>query len=217
MASVRSSVIGIPSGKIGNIIIRIRNGKPFYYSIPENFKMSNSAAAVRGRKNFASSQALAKLANASPKLQEIWKNAKVPGTSPYHRLMKNNGKLVSGGFLTTSNKITPEGLPLKLNSAAVENKKLMISFDCPASPDLSFPATLSIYIYFGGNANTIIPIYREITEPAPGGIYNIEAAIDSNTKKLLSKDPSPIIYIALAGGTASKKKVYWTSTASARL
>jgi len=46
MASLKSSVIGIPSGKMGGVIVRIRNGKPFYYSLPLNFKMSMSAAAA---------------------------------------------------------------------------------------------------------------------------------------------------------------------------
>jgi len=217
MASLKSSVIGIPSGKMGGVIVRIRNGKPFYYSLPLNFKMSMSAAAVEGRNNFASAQSLAKIVNASPKLREIWTNAKIPGTNSYQRLIKNNRKLAVGGSLTTSNMITPPGLPLKINSALVENKKLILSFDCPAVPDLSFPAVLFTYIYFGGNSRTIIPFKREIAEPAPDGRYYIETSLDSNTKRLLSNNPSPIIYLALAGGTANKKKVYWTTTASAKL
>jgi len=113
--------------------------------------------------------------------------------------------------------ITPPGLPLKINSALVENKKLLLSFDCPPVPDLSFPALLFTYIYFGGNSHTIIPFIREIAELSPDGIYNVETSLDSNTERLLSNNPSPIVYLALAGGTVYKKKVYWTTTASVKL
>ncbi len=217
MAQVASSIIGGLRGRIGNYILRIRYGKQFAYLRPLKHRASKSAAAKRARRNFASTVALARSANAVPKLKEIWKNAKVPGINSYQRLIKNNAKLVSDGLLTTSNKITPEGLPLKLNSASVENKKLFLSFDCPLSPDISFPASLSVFLYFGKESGTIIPLSREISEPSPGGTYNLEALLDSNFKRLFSKDPSPIVYIALAGGTAYKKKVYWTSTASAKL
>ncbi len=217
MASNKSSVIGIPSGKVGNVIIRIRNGKPFYYSLPANFKASKSKAAVRVRRNFAATVVIAKTANDTPELQEIWKNAKVPGTNSYQRLIKNNVKLVKDGLLTTSNKITPEGLPLILNSAAVENKKLNLSFNCPSNPDLSFPATLFVFIYFGNESGTIIPLFKKISEPASGGNYTQEIALDSMSRKLLTKDPSPVVFIALAGGMQNKKKVYWTSTVSVKL
>ncbi|HKB86352.1 MAG TPA: hypothetical protein VKD08_09300 [Ignavibacteriaceae bacterium] len=217
MAQVASSILGALKGRIGNYILRIRYGKQIAYLRPLKHRTSKSTAAKRARSNFASTVAIAKSANAQPRLKEIWKNAKVPGVNSYQRLIKNNAKRVSNGLLTTSNKITPDGLPLKLNSAAVENNKFFLSFDCPPGPDISFPAFLSIFLYFGKESGTIIPLSREISEPSPGGIYNFEALLDSNIKRLLSKDPSPIVYIALAGGTAYKKKVYWTSTASAIL
>ena len=217
MAANNSSVLGIPSGKIGNVIVRIRNGKPYYYSVPANFRISKSKAAVRGRKNFATTIALAKTANSTPMLKEIWKNANVPGVNSYQRLIKYNAKRVSDGLLTISNKITPEGLPLKLNSAAVENKKLTLSFECPSSPDLSFPATLQIFLYFGNESGTIIRLFKEISEPAAGGNYTQAIELDAQSRKLLTKDPSPVIFIALAGEMQNRKKVYWTSTASVKL
>ncbi len=217
MAEGKSSVIGLPSGRIGNVIVRIRNGKPFYYSVPVNFKISKSKESNRARSDFASTVNLAKTANAVPKLKEIWKNADVPGTNSYQKLIKNNAKRVRDGLLTTSNKITPEGLPLKLKSAGIENEKLILSFDCPVSPDLTFPSTLFIFLYFGGESGAIFPLFKEIPEAAPDGTYNIEASLDPQVKRLLSEDNSPIVYIALAGGTVFEKKVYWTSTGAVKI
>ncbi len=217
MALLKSPVIGVPSGKVGDLIIRNRNGKSFYYKAPVNFKISKSAAAVQGRSNFASTVALALSVNSSPMLKEIWKVAKVPGTNAYQKLIKNNAKLVRSGLLTTSNKITPEGLPLDLNSAAIENSKLILSMNCQPASDLTFPAIFLIYLYFGETSGAIIPLIKKISEPAPGGKYYLETDLDSRIKRLFSKDPSPIVFISLIGGTTFKKKVYWTSTASAKL
>jgi hypothetical protein len=60
-------------------------------------------------------------------------------------------------------------------------------------------------------------LFNKITGPAPGGNYSQEIVPDSMTKKLLTKDPSPVVFIALAGGSPNKKKIYWTSTASVKL
>ncbi len=217
MAELKSPVIGEPSGRIENVIYRRRYGKTIAYSRPKNQKFSKSRKAVGARNDFAAAVTLAKSVNDVPKLKEVWRSAKVPGTSAYHRLIKNNAKSVSNGFLTTSNKITPEGLPLRLISAEIENKILYLSLECPESPDLTFPAMIYVHLYFGKASGTMIPLFKEIPEPKPDGIYNLELSLEGSTKKLLSKDPAPVVYAALAGGTAYKKKVYWTSTVSSHL
>ena len=217
MAEVKSSVIGELSGRIENFIYRNRYGKVIAYHRPVNQKVSKSQKAVTARKNFASLVALAKTVNSVPKLKEVWRSAKVEGTSAYHRLIRNNARLVYNGLLTTENKITPEGLPIRLISAEIENKILYLSLECPVSPDLTFPAMMYIHLYFGNASGSIALLFKEISEPKPGGVYNLELSLEGSIKKLLSKDPAPVVYAALAGGTAYKKKVYWTSTVSSHL
>ncbi len=217
MAEVKSSVIGDLSGRIENFIYRNRYGKVIAYARPLNQKISKSQQAVTARKNFAAVVNLAKTVNSVLKLKEVWRSAKVEGTSAYHRLIRNNAKLVNNGLLTTEIKITPEGLPIRLISAEIENKILYLSLECPQSPDLTFPAMMYVHLYFGKASGTMIPLFKEIPEPKPDGIYNLELSLEGSTKKLLSKDPAPVVYAALAGGTAYKKKVYWTSTVSSLL
>ena len=217
MAEVRTSILGGIKGRIGAYILRIRYGKQITYSRPLKQKVSKSVKAKTARNNFAATVALAKSVNAVPKLKEVWRNAKVPGTNSYQRLIKNNAKLVREGLLTTRNIITPEGLPLILNSASIENDKLSLSFDCPAGSDVSFPAVLFAYLYFEKESGANSIFFKEISEPAPGGSYSLETVIDPRTIKLLTNDSEPILYTALIGGTPSKKKVYWTSTAAVRL
>jgi len=217
MAELKSSVIGELSGRIENAVYRIRNGKVIAYARPVNQKVSKSRKAVTARNNFAAVVTLAKTVNSVSKLKEIWRTAKVEGTSPYHRMIRNNAKRVREGLLTISNKITPEGLPLQLITAEIENKILYLSFACPVSQDMSFPATLFVHLYFGKASGTIVQLFKEISEPGPEDVFNLEFTLEGSIKKLLSKDPSPVVYIALSGNVVSKKKIYWTSTVSAQL
>jgi hypothetical protein len=217
MAELKSSVIGELSGTVANIIFRNRNGKTVAYSRSGNHKSSRSLKAKKAQSNFAVTVKLAKSVNSVPALKEIWTASKLPGVNSFQKLIKNNSRRVSQGSLTVSNIITPPGQFLKLNSASVDNNILYLSFECPECAYVSFPAHLFVYIYFGKEGTIIIPLVTTIEKPEPDGIYNLELALDNRIKRLLSKDPSPLIYLALKGGTSYKNKKYWTTTAPMKL
>jgi hypothetical protein len=172
---------------------------------------------VQNRKNFAVTVKLAQSANSVSVLKDIWNTSKAEGSNAYQKLIKNNAKLSKQGSLTTSNIITPEGLTLKLESASFENKNLHLSFACPSNRYLKYPALLFVYMYFENENKSIIPVFAALEETSPDGSYDIELTLDSHIRKIFSRDPDPIIYIALAGGTPYKKRVYWTSTASLQI
>jgi hypothetical protein len=214
MAVITKSVLGNLSGKLGNIVIKKRNNKEVVYLLSGNHRTSKSAAAVRVRKNFAVTVKLAKSVNSVLMLKKIWTLSKAKGINSFQKLIKNNARLVKNGSLTASNKITPAGLSLKLNSASFANKNLHLSFVCPANQYLKFPAVLFAYLYFEGNGKSIVPVFAPLEAASPDGSYDIELILDSRTGRMFSKDPNPIIYVALAGGEHYKKKIYWTKTAS---
>ncbi len=217
MAEVKKSVLGVVSGRLDNIVFRVRNGKRFVSVRPRKYKASKSAASKAGRNNFAITVKLAKTVNSIRDLKEIWAAASLEGTDSYHKVIKLNARMVKEGSLTTSNKITPNGLSLKLYSASIQNKSLHLSFLCLSEPNLKFPARLFIYLYFEKAENSIIPLSVAITVPSPDNLYTLDIKLDSQTKRIAAQDPEPIIYLALAGGIPYKKKVYWTSTASIKV
>ncbi len=214
MAHRKSSAIGDLHGRVDNMMFRTRNGKNIAYAIPVNQKIPDSKKAFNTRKNFAAANSLASVVNSVPVLKGIWTAAKVRGSNSYQKLVSMNTRLAREGSLSTLNVITPPDQFLKLNSASVENEMILLSFLCPGNPCLSFPAALFVYLYFGKSGGSITPLMVQVPEPESDSVYEIDVLPDLETKKLLAKDPSPVIYIALAGGTSYKKKVYWTSTAS---
>ncbi len=218
MAILKNSILlENATGSVGNFIVKNFRDKKVLSSKRTSHKISQSKLAVRGRKNFASAVSLSSTINANPALKEIWKLAKVNGSSPFQKMMSRNAKKVKDGFLTVSNAITPEGLPLKLSSASVQNGVLRISCFLPTTGNIHFPAKVFVILYFNKYEGAVLPIYSEITEASQDGSYSLDFIPDKEIKKALNSDPSPVIYLALAGSSVYKKKVFWTSTAAVSL
>ncbi len=217
MAHRKSSAIGDLHGRVENLIFRTRNGKNIAYARPVNQKIPDSQKAKNTRANFGLANTFSSVVNSAPGLQTIWSVAKVTGSNAYQRMVSMNTSLARDGALTTANVITPPGQFLKLNLASLENEMVCLSFLCPGSSSISFPAALFIFLCFGRSAGRIVPLMVDVPEPEPDGVYEINVVPDVPTKNLLAADPSPLVYVALAGGTEYKRKVYWTSTTSAQL
>ena len=217
MAEITKSVLGQVNGQLGNLVFRRMNGNRFVSVRPSKYRAGKSASAEEGRGNFAITVALAKSVNRIPLLKEIWTVSNTEGTNSFQKLIKNNAKIVKEGSLTTSNIITPAGQALNLQAASFENQNLHLSFICPPNQYLKYPALLFVYLYFEKEDKIILSVSASLEETSLDGSYDIELILDSRVRKIISKDTNPIIYIALAGGTPYKKRIYWTSTASLQM
>jgi hypothetical protein len=122
MVKIINGILGIPEGKIGDYVFRIINGKPFASSRPKKYNASQSESAKANRGKFGITIQFAKYVNSIPELSQIWKLAKIKGSTSFNKLVKYNIKSINDGFLTTSNIITPN---LSTSFAGMKN----ISFD----------------------------------------------------------------------------------------
>jgi len=218
MAIVKNSIVlQDATGTIGEFVIKNFRGKKVLGKKPPKHKVSKSKAAVAGRSNLASTVLISKNINSFAPLKDIWAISDIEASSPYQKMMSINLKKVSNGLLTTSNLITPGGIPLKLNSAVVQNNILELNFNFPVVDNIRFPANLFLFLHFNNYNGTLLKINSEIAEAAPGGNYNENIPIEGELKKAFKADANPIIYIAVVGAIAHKKKEYWTETASAQI
>ncbi len=127
MAIRKNNVLGLTSGKLGNTVTRIRNGKEVVYALPDKVKVSNSKQAKAARNKFALTVGFAKFINSIPALSSVWNNAKISGTNSFQKLIKQNLKLTGENYLTLKNIITPAGFDISLEKFSLLNDAVSFS------------------------------------------------------------------------------------------
>ena len=114
MVRIKNRILGIPEGKLGNVVYRTMNGKTFASSRPANYNSSHSPKAKLNRNRFGIAIEFAKYVNSIPTLKNIWKSAKIKGTTSFNRIVKYNSKCIGEKSPTKNNIITPyENVPSK--------------------------------------------------------------------------------------------------------
>lgn len=218
MAILISTAIGKLKGRAGDMVFRNEKGKNIMSLYPKKkINASKTPQAIRARKNFSISVKFSKSVNSIPALKEIWNRAKIEARDSYQKLMKLNLKAVKDTSATTLNKITPDGLPLILSSASVEDNNLKLDFNLPSVGNIQFPAGTFVLMYFDKYDKSVFKLISEIEEPASDGFYQKSITFDDNIIKAFEMDPNPIVYVALAGSAPHSRKIYWTSTAATQL
>lgn len=120
MAKLNKQVIGQLSGKIGDIVIRKRNGKNFASSRPASFFPGFDAASVGRRDRFGIACKFSSKVYALPYLKKIWKSNLPPGSYPYNQITKLNYGYAEPGELSDKAVIVPEsGFNIKAATSAL--------------------------------------------------------------------------------------------------
>jgi len=218
MAIIKNSIVlQNATGTLGEFFVKNFRGQKILARKPFQRKKSHSKAAVNGRNNFAATVLISKTINKQPVLKEVWKFANVEASSPYQKMMAYNAKRVDNGILTTSNVITPGGIPITLNSASIQDNFLNLDFTLPANDYIIFPAHLYVFLYFNEYNSSMFVLNYKMFEPSPVENYTINFGLDDNIMKALKKDARPVIYIAAIGSVSNKNVEYCSETAAVQL
>lgn len=117
MASLENNNL-LLSGKIGNLVFRIRNGKVYITNAPKKYKISRTKAAKEGREKFLFFVKMASAIQSNFVLELAWKNDQSSKGTIVNKLMKLHYKDIvnynlSGFNLVNSEDqflITPSGI-----------------------------------------------------------------------------------------------------------
>jgi hypothetical protein len=92
MARIKNELTGRASGKVGQQIYRIRDGKTSLCALPASFKVSQSEKAVTGRSRFRLCLKTAQAMGQISQLKHFWKNTSVTAgdsnSSPFNKMVK---------------------------------------------------------------------------------------------------------------------------------
>jgi hypothetical protein len=116
MARLEKRVLGEIRGRVGNVVIKLRNGKQYIASRPSKYTMSKASHEVDKRNRFKVNGLFAKTIKESKLLYSIWDKEKAPAASAYNKICKINFKLCNTARPSTQNLITPGGFNLPVET-----------------------------------------------------------------------------------------------------
>jgi len=130
MARFFSSVIGKVIGKLGSTTFFDRGGKSFVKPNKHEHRKSesNSVLAANNRKRFAQSHYFAKSLKRHKDIVAFWNAMTVNGDSTYFKLHGWNRTKCTVDSLTEKNGITPEGIPISVESLSLNKNTLSFKF-----------------------------------------------------------------------------------------
>jgi hypothetical protein len=207
MAVIKKNILGDISGRLGNYTYRVRNGKPVKYRRPVKQRVSRSGAAVSARNDFAMTVKLAAFINSFPALKRIWKNAKVPGSTHFQKIIKNNSASVKLFGISAKNIIAPPGIPFKVNELSLSANN--IKFNIPVNSNelkrlFSKPVVIHIIFYFhspvkeSGQPYCFSGMVTELHAFPGSNACTINPGLDNETVKNLREYNKAVIYFSVS-------------------
>ena len=107
MGRLKNTILGDVTGKVGNVVFRLKGKKAYAYASPQKVKVSQTKEAKEARSKFTPLSNFASFINSIPELKYFWSKAKIDASSAYHKITKLNYKLLLHNRPTINNIITP--------------------------------------------------------------------------------------------------------------
>jgi hypothetical protein len=107
MGSLKNTVLGNVTGKVGDFVFRVRGKKSYLYASPKKVKVSQKQEAKEARSKFNPLSKFSSFINSIPELKYFWKKADIAAGSAYHKISKENYKAFLPTRPTVNNFITP--------------------------------------------------------------------------------------------------------------
>lgn len=138
MAILEKPTLGLVSGKTGDVVYRIVDGKVIITTYPDHIKISTSEECVANRKNFGVLSHIVKVINKIPLLKSIWK--KVPGKNISTKFIKVNKQIYCISKDIKDLIITPaeEYFPITLNDVKINGSNISMTFDAVSNSSYNY-------------------------------------------------------------------------------
>src|ERR1035437_11200489 len=88
MGRLKNTVLGNVTGKVGDIIFRVRGKKSYLYSKPKQVKVSQKQEAKEARSKFNPLSKFGSFINSIPELKYFWKKADIAAGWALHKILK---------------------------------------------------------------------------------------------------------------------------------
>lgn len=214
MGKLYKSVLGKASGKVGDVVFRIINGKVYIASHIGSNKISKSPACVNNRKRFAAVQNYASAVINIPDLKIIWNKSRNEAKSGYNKVISVNTEYMLSSKLTTKNVITPDGFGLRNTCAVLSKDKVTVGFNMkdilPKYSDDTYNAcfVLTFSDPIGKKLKTSLSISDFVPDVIPSDVETTEVSLSFNKsqKTFFKNYNNVIVYFSLTNVLHNKPK-----------
>lgn len=150
MGFLKKSVLGKPSGAVGDILFRYKDGKTIIGTRPVSFMPGTDAASVNRRSRFGITGKFASAVNSLPSFKSLWDNVTPNNISPFNGIFKASYPFVTPTDVSASAGIVPilYGFDVTTTDVTVDETEISVSID-PIGTNAEIDTNIEKYIQLG--------------------------------------------------------------------
>lgn len=221
MPRLINTILGKVKGTLNDLTFFYKNNVQFVKSRkkPHSKSFRNSVLAKNNRRQFANSHFFSKIITKEKEIYDLWKSAKVKGSSPYFKVHSYNRTRCTHKGLTENNVVTPDSIPISVENLILRKDTLSFRFKLYRKNTDYLSAPFSIFIC-AMLTNGIIPsdlsgvyedfyivnIAEEISE-----YTDVHVAITNRLSEIEIPN-SKLLYIFIAAVKKLEGSFEWSST-----
>ena len=107
MGILKKSVLGKPTGAVGDILFQLKDGKTIIGTRPVSFIPGKDPASVDRRHRFGNTAKFSRAVNSIPALKSVWDNATPNNISPFNGIFKASYPFITPTDVTDNAKVVP--------------------------------------------------------------------------------------------------------------
>lgn len=150
MGILKKAVLGMPSGAVGDILFRIKNGRSIIGTRPISFTPGMDVKSVNRRNRFGITSKFSQAVNSLPSFRNLWDNVTPNNISPYNGIFKASYPYVTPTDVTDSAKIVPFlfGFNVTTTDVSVDATEVSVSID-PIGTNSEIDTNVEKFIQLG--------------------------------------------------------------------
>jgi len=217
MAKVTDQHLGRVRGKVGDIVLKIRDGKSYVSKAPKKYKKATKIAALGNMDRFKMSVSFAKTVNASDVLRPLWLKSDFKGKTAYSKIFSANHAYSGINHVGIFAQISPSEITMDLKALHLDVSSLNIEFNAsiyfPEFFPLPYCAVTILHLSHPKNKKSAFHKFITVEEDIAdlninyGEINQINHSVGSNLFNIFKTYDLAVGYVALISYPADKDPI----------
>lgn len=150
MGLLNKSVLGKPSGAVGDVLFRYKDGRTIIGTRPISFMPGKDPASINRRNRFGNTAKFSKAVNSLTAFKNLWDNVTPNNISPFNGIFKANYPFITPTDVSGSASIVPQlfGFNVVTTDVSIDGASVSVSID-PIGNNAEIDPIIEKYIQLG--------------------------------------------------------------------